>query len=82
MLRQRSIATKRYYSTSRMRTHKRVSTCEQTALTETDQLLPLLRRASAVTTLVRERCPSMSAATTSSRSRWRALRASERKEAT
>ena len=38
-------------------THKRGSTCEQAAVTETDQLLPLLRRASAITTLVRDRCP-------------------------
>ena len=60
MLRRRSTATIRYYSTSRiMRTHKRGSTCEQEeALNETDQLLLLLRRASATTALVRDRCPS------------------------
>ena len=34
---------------SHMRTHKLESTCGQAVLTETDQLLPFLRRASAIT---------------------------------
>ena len=67
---------KRYYSTSRTRTHKRGSTCGQAALTETHQLLPLLRRASTITAFVRNRCLSTSAARNSSPSRWNALGAS------
>ena len=51
MRRHRSIVAKRYYSTSRMQTQRQGSTCRQAALTETDQLLPLLRCASAITTL-------------------------------
>ena len=43
MLRHRSIATSRYSSTSRMRTHKQGSTCGQEARIETDQRLPLPR---------------------------------------
>ena len=64
MLRRRSIATKRYCSTSRTQTHKRWATCMQAALTETGWLLPNLRRASAATTctLDRDKCPSTSAA--------------------
>ena len=56
MLRHRSTATSRYSSTSRMRTHKQGSTCEQEARIETDKWLPLPRRASATTTThVRDR---------------------------
>ena len=55
MLRHRCIATKRYYSTSCMRTNKQTSTCGQAALTEMDQLLLPLRRASAVITLARDK---------------------------
>ena len=55
MLRHQSVATKQYYSTSCMRAHKWECTCGQAALTETDQLLPLLRHASAITRLVRDR---------------------------
>ena len=54
----------------------------QAALTTTDQLLPFLRRASAITTLVRDRCPSTRAVTNAPPSRWKALNASERKAAT
>ena len=72
-----SPTTKRYYSTSRLQIHKRGSTCGQAALTETDPLLPLLRRAGAITTLVRDRCSSTSAATNSPPSRWKAFGASE-----
>ena len=42
----RSTTAKRYYSTFRMRVHKRGSTCGQAVLAETDQLLLFLRRAS------------------------------------
>ena len=45
-------------------------------------LLPLPRRASATTTLVRDRCPSTIAATNSPPSRWKALGASVKKAAT
>ena len=54
----------------------------QGALTETDQLLPILKRASAITTIVRDRCPSTSAATNSPPLRWKPSGASERKAAT
>ena len=69
MLRHRSAATKRYFSTSRMRTHNREPTCGQAAPTQTDQPLPLVRRASAIITLVRDRCASTRAATNSPLSR-------------
>ena len=62
MIRHRGIATERYDSTSRMLIHKRGSTFGRVALTETDQLLPLPRRATAANTPVRDRRPSTSAA--------------------
>ena len=59
------------------------STCGKAARIETDELLPLFsRRARATTTLVRDRCPSTGAATNSPTSRWKALGASVKKEAT
>ena len=45
-----------------MGTLKREFTCGEAAQTETDQLLPLLRRASAMITIVRDRRSSTSAA--------------------
>ena len=62
MLRHRSIATKRYCSTSRMQTHKRWATCVQVALTEKGWLLPNPRRASAAITLGLDKRRSTSAA--------------------
>ena len=81
-VRHRSIATKRCYSASRIQAHKQGSTREQAALTGADQLLPLLRHASEVTTLARDRRPSTSAAKCTPLSRWKTLGASERKAAT
>ena len=61
---------------------QRWARCVQAALTETGLLLTNLKRASAATTLDRDKCPSTSAATNSPPSRWKALGASERKAAT
>ena len=74
-------------STSRMRADplKRGSTYGQATLTETDQLLPLLRRASAATALARDRDVFRRAqpkTVTFSRSGKLCLGASERKAAT
>lgn len=82
-LRHRSMhaATKRYYSTSHMPTHKRRITCAQAALTETDRLLPLLKHAGAATKLARDRSSSTSANTKSLISRWDAFVSSERRAA-
>ena len=61
---------------------KRESTCGKAARIETDQLLPPPKHASATTTLVRDRCPSTSAATNSPPLRWKVLGASVTKTAT
>ena len=63
----------------RMRTHKLGSTCGQAAQTETGQLLPLPWRASATTSLVRDR-PLTSTATNLPPSRWNALGVSGRRQ--
>ena len=61
-LRRPSAAARRYVSTSRKQTHKRGFTRGLAALIEMDQLSRRLRRESVTTTLLRDRCPSTSAA--------------------
>ena len=69
MLRHRSVATKRYCSTSRMQTHERWATCVQAALTEMGWLLRNPGRTRAATRRSGDKCPSTSPATNSPSSR-------------